>query len=338
MWIFAKFLTEVTRAPRYQPYIPWSKDIWSSNIFRLWERIFWRRYGIRREASSGRWQSADGSSGTYQVAYTWESAFAMAELSIRSLFKLKPVRIFVPILRTPQGIPFFASPYLFAIALDVAGAALAGGSGLTATWSHTVSASATLMIAGFFSDGAPALTDPTSVVFNTTQTMTSIAGKSDITPANRVWLYYVASPNSGAHAVLATWTAAQSDLAGQSITYSGTDITGIPDSSNTANPSNSSTCTLTTTVVASGCWFAGVTRGTQGTFSSVSVGAARGGWGPANVQIWDSNATVGTGAQSEVVTGSSSLANWCGVIASFAPPGGGTTIILVPTLTLLGVG
>jgi len=227
-----------------------------------------------------------------------------------------------------------------AISFDAGSGAIAGQSGTTLSWTHVTSASATIMFAGFMSNGATgSLTDPSSVTYNSVA-MTLINKQDSPTPANRVWLYYLVNPASGSHSVSVTWAASQDNTTGGSGTYIGAATTGVPDSSHQDSSTASATFTPSTTVVASNCWIVGIYRSTGDAFQSISGGVNRGGTNAFDCNLYDTNATVGTGSQSPVtITAASAPGNtWAGVNASFAPTAAAGTSRDARALTLLGVG
>lgn len=138
-----------TGKERYLPEIIWSNKSWVHNIFRFYELLFWRRYGIRPEISS----IYDRRTITYR-AHTFEGICALFEQGIRGLKKFTiPIRIHIPILATPFG-NMFASPYLFAIVLDTS----VGQTGvLTAdpwiSYTHTCTGSNLLLAVGSSASG-----------------------------------------------------------------------------------------------------------------------------------------------------------------------------------------
>lgn len=100
--------------------------------------------------------------------------------------------------------------------------------------------------------------------------------------------------------------------------YKGAKQTGQPDSFNSSDVANPNPYTISTTVVAANCWLVSMARdydegattaGTGTTLREAGVGAQSG----------DSNATVGTGAQSMSWVPNTANNNTAGFIVSIAP-------------------
>ena len=121
MFFLPKILEWLTGKPRYLPEIKWSSKSWTHNVFRFYELIFWRKFGIRAEMSAHAWRDKDGKSGiTYQY-HSFEAVCAGVETIIRDFLTWRPkfrvVKIWVPVFSSTIGLPK-ASPFMFAIAFD----------------------------------------------------------------------------------------------------------------------------------------------------------------------------------------------------------------------------
>lgn len=294
-----------TQHPRYLPEIEWSDKSITHNVFRVYEMLFWRRYGIRAEMTAipGR-----------QFFHSFESACAYAESRIRGLVPA-PVKIWIPQLATPMGGFIPQSPFLFAIAFDAA----ANGGTAGSSWSHTCTGSNRVIFAANTSLQSVGTPSATYAAVSLTQVNQATTG-----PANyRQNLFYLAAPTTGAN----TLALGGSNRIGASSSYSGASQTGIPDNSNTGSNSTTS-LTIATTTIADNCWVVmGMTtesssndsqtagasttqRSTTGTLDS-SVGG-----------IYDNNAAkTPAGSVSLIVTHGGTTPGMAGVTASFAPPG-----------------
>lgn len=326
MWVLAKILAVITRHPRYFPEIKWSSKSWTHNVFRVYELIFGRRYGIKAEMTS----YATPTGEVQYACHSWESVFALTEQYVRqylATWKFVPFKIYIPLLQTPQGFPVFASPYIFAIAVD----ANTGAYHLTTvTISHTTTGSDMLMLVGANSTNA---SDPFVSLDYAGAALTAVNANANPHTTNWCYHYYKMAPATGANNVVLVsnnnWMSV--------LTYSGVSQTGFPDSKAT-NTAVGTTFTVTTTVVASNCWISmtcpgfntdTTTAGTATTMRGTGVDSGR--------QQADSNGTVGTGSQSlEVVYNVSSTGY--GSIVSFAPPGAGGGAVVYPNLLTLNVG
>lgn len=142
--------------------------------------------------------------------------------------------------------------------------------------------------------------------------------------------YYMINPPTGAQTVAGNNVANYDN--GACIVFSGIHQTTPVDSFGSAT-SQASPITLTTTVVATGCWLLGAcnndtgnTTAAGGSFDNTTRA------GISTVTMANSNATVGTGSQSGTFTLAG--ATFGGIVLSIAPAGGAT----VNNLSLLGVG
>lgn len=204
-----------------------------------------------------------------------------------------------------------------AIAFDSSSLGPNPPAGAPQTWSHTCSGSDRLLVVGAIS-----LNDTVTGVTYNGVSMTFI-GKTSYPGSARqgVAMYYLLNPASGTNTISVNGSG---NVSGFATSYTGVQQSSQPDSSATFNPSNATSITMTTTVVASGCWLVGV--------QADSVGGETAGAGttirqthPFGLSISDSNGTVGTGSQSLIINWSGSAAN-AGVIASFSPAAAASNI------------
>lgn len=189
-----------------------------------------------------------------------------------------------------------------AIALDATSDA-AGA----ASWSHTCSGTDRILFVQAFS-----LSDAVSAVTYNGTSMT-LVNKTSFPGSGRqgTYLYYLIAPSTGSNTIAVT---GGTGVGG--VSYTGAKQTGQPDSSAVANNGAATSITLTTTVVASGCWLVcavadGAGGETAGAGTTIRQTDGNG------LVLADSNASVGTGSQSLIVNFSSTVN--AGVIASFAP-------------------
>ena len=185
----------------------------------------------------------------------------------------------------------------------------------TLTWSHTCTGSNRIIfVTGRASESSDDMTATYGGV-SMTKVTTTLGAASD-----RIWLFVLHAPATGANNVVLTkpsFTAGQMD--GSSASYTGALQTSTVDSFGN-NTANSTTGTVSTTVVASNCWLVGGIRGNSGGASSDGTGTVtRSGAFIADTSsqtcISDSNGTVGTGSQS--LNWNMPSAIWYAVAASF---------------------
>ncbi len=92
-----KLMSWLTRAPRYRPEAEYKPQLWVYNGFRLYESIFGRRYGVRKEtASSYIWHPELNKRILTYEFYTWEAVLMHAEATIRGTFPRRlPFKIYI---------------------------------------------------------------------------------------------------------------------------------------------------------------------------------------------------------------------------------------------------
>lgn len=286
-------MVDITRHSRQVIAPEWSVKSWTHNIFRAYEYLFGRRDGLKAE------MTVDGTNNIV-VCHSWEAAVAFAESYIRDLlhFKIRvPVKIWVPVLMTPQGMPVFASPYLFAIAFDVANAQ-ANTTTSPKTYSHTVTGSNNIILIG--NQNVPGTTDLNTAVTYNAVSATFLNYVTQGAGCNAD-LWQLTGPATGANTVSVTFTSTNLDVI--SASYSGAKQSGQPDATNTTTQASGTSITTTVTTVAANCWIVGrasngstaPTAGTGATARANNAGAGG---------LWiDSNGPLSAGANSLSVTG-----------------------------------
>jgi hypothetical protein len=319
LWAYIKtfpayLMILLTGEARYMPEIRWSDESITYNAFRLYERIFWRRYGIRKECES--WLNERGES--VQVSYTYENAIVRREYALRAWFAkwkkiLSSVRITVPVLVTPTGQRFFASPYVFAIAFDAA-------TGFTTMYSntlaHTVTGSDPFLFSQDSGDGGTK-PNPWNATWNTTQNMLNITSIDCDGNGSDRWsrIRTLGAPATGTHNIVSSGSSF--DRLG-AMSYSGAQQTDSPDGSNfVITGAGAGNQTVTVTVTASNCWLAGYSSYTNGT---AGAGTTARGTTADNQRMCDSGGTVGTGSQSLSMVKFGTAGNVFMQAISFAPP------------------
>lgn len=328
MRFLAQILTEITRKPRSKVVagvdFEWSSKLWIHNIFRVYELLFWRRSGPRAEST------LDFANGKYvQTAHTWEASCALFETMIRESFSYRyPVRVWIPVLWTTQGIPVFASPYLFAIGLDTTSDTTNNPSPVTQ--SFTCTGSNLLLVAGGVHNSAT----PTGVLYST-DAMSQINSTILVGSGYYLSAWGLIAPATGANNITATLSGTDSYV--RAVSYSGVLQSGFPDSNNGGSGTNN-TLTASTTVVASNCWQTtwAYNQAGEAFVAGAGIGAIRGG-AATNQKFGDSNTTVGTGSQSQTMTWTTSNP-FAWINFSFAPSGGAAATTITRLSTLLGVG
>lgn len=221
MWFLVKTIAVLTQHDRniIRPGVnfEWSDKSWAHNFFRALEVVFGRKTGLRVEMSSG---YVDGK--PYQQAHTIEAGCALVETMIRQLFAYRlPYRVYVPMFRTPLlNIP--ASPYLFAVAFDVASQGEQTAT-QTATWSHTCTGSdLTLNVGGQTRKDGTVQVD--TATYNSVS-MTKIDNRFVTSDGGiDTGSLYLAGPATGANnIVLSSNEASSTNVTGLAVSITGTD-------------------------------------------------------------------------------------------------------------------
>lgn len=339
--ILPKILAVITGKTRYKPEIIWSSKSWVHNIFRVYELIFWRKVGIRAEETT----TFHNGIVTHQI-HSFEALCAFVETWIRDLLEWRlPIKVWIPILSSIDGLPLPASPFLFAVAFDASAAQRVSVN--PNTFAKTCTGSNLLLLGGTCQANGGDMA--TTFTYNSV-TLTQI-GTNVTNGAAGVAVWYKASPATGSNNVTTNgfttynWTIASS--------YTGCLQTGIPDSSNTSADTVTTTPkTISTTVVASNCWLFG--------YAEYSTDTGGGGITAISSNSTDRNsqldirndagklfAAVGSDTNTTVPTGSQSMTfnraatdgathRWCIILISFAPVV--TTTVVNSNLPLIGVG
>lgn len=263
--VLPSIVAVLTQHNRTLSDIEWSDKSWTHNVFRVYEMIFGRRFGIKKEMSSG----LDAEGNQFYICHSWESCFALTETYIREFlasWRFVPVRIWIPIMRTPEGIPFLASPYVFAVALDTAtdGGAQAAS---PKTFSHTVTGTNPIIVIG-------SQTTPSAA---TAASYNSVAASLAVTTTDSgsyiAGLWYKLACATGSNTV--SISSAANNLTGGATSYSG--VLGAPDATvnytGTSGMSNPGTIAITS--VADNCWAVCAHNGISASIPVASTGTTQ---------------------------------------------------------------
>lgn len=232
---------------RYRPKIEWSKNSWTHNVFRFFELLFGRKYGIRREMTA----EASFNKGKVTVTYTchtFEAFCSLIEQYIRGLIPRKlPVRLYIPQLATTS--PLQPTPFLFAIAFDNSGEG--SGSGVTNfSFNFTTSGSDRGMVGNTV---AHSTSNFTSITYNSVAMST--AGSAVSGGTLTLVATYLNAPSTGSNSVVTTWDASDT-MVTIVASYTGVFQTGQPSatSSSASIASQSSPFTRSITLVDNNSW------------------------------------------------------------------------------------
>lgn len=257
------------------------------DIFRVYEFIFWRKKGIRRESIS--WVDEDGNWG--YKAFTFEAKCAYFETAVRSRFRqFASVRILVEEqialstigIRIPLG-------YSFAIAFDAY--SVSTGSASSNTCSHTATGSNGWANSHTYL-GTNAQT-VTGVTYNSAAMTLGVANGS--IPQNGYYgtsIYCKAAPSTGAQNVVSSWSGGGNAFQ-YVASYTGVTNTGIGGSNSIEDTSGT---TFNSSLTATGGGWVTWSGAGDGSYpSGVTTGAMRSTTG-SQWCLADSNGTVAAGS------------------------------------------
>lgn len=299
----------------------------TNRIFRTFEYLFGRKAGIRHEMTAINLRGK-----TIYAPHSFEAHIALLEWRIKEFFKSFNLgKVYIPILYTPEGFPVFASPYLFAIALDTSASQNDG----TTSFSYTVTGSNPILIAGVHGGGGTTSNSATYNSVGLTSRQEQLSHNSKFPQT----MFADAGIATGAHTFAAS---APSGYAGCWVaSYSGANQTGVPD--NTAQTIATTTSQVQSiTTNANNCWVVyGIFYANGSGSSSFSAGTVtqRQSNEGQQLKMGDSNGAISpAGSTSATGTVTDATGNWGIQALSFAPAGAITGIGRSLLLTLLGVG
>lgn len=298
---FGRLVATLLRGDRYFPEKKWSKGSHVYNFFRLYEQIFGRRVGIRREADASSFPDENGKWVVKRRFYTLEARFCWYEAVVREWAKRLVTGFAV------NRFVYIHQPSFGAIARDAFTNAFNSGG----TLSFTVTGTTPALFLGTLGDSGA--DNQTGTTYNSVS-----MGKTDAyTTVGRAGVgWYLSGTGDGSAHNIVTSGGAYCEQYAQS--FSGCSNTGTtPDSHNVGSAVAGTSVTATTTVVASNCWLAAYAKspGTATTYTAGSGTSQR--YAATNEGTCDSNGTVGTGSQSLIENGG--VDSYGMVIVSIAP-------------------
>lgn len=294
---------------RYFPEIKWAKKCWTHNVFRAWEWLVGRKYGVRCEVSA-----YEENGRTVIEFHTLEAVIAHVESAIRGLMpKLIPDRVYFPRLATPQGISFQSGVFM-AVAYDSGG--LTATNGLSTTINFTITGSGIMLVSfPFVNSNNDAVS---TVVWNTTESLSKLQTQVGTGIAQYVYLFSLAGASTGAHSLVGTSVAF--NHRNQCASYSGSDTT--LDTSTKAASDNTATVTCSiTTGVANTFISAGVINNSGD--PSTSDGNVRQHNGAGFGLVDKACASAGANSVTNSGSGFGAGTDWAYCIASIKPPAAG---------------
>lgn len=314
---------------RYLPDIEWSKNSWTHNIFRVYELIFWRKYGIRAESSVTQYFDEYGRDTVKVELFTFEATCAHLETLIRNLFKIRWLHLQVTQLQfgLPVNTPELRIPFIsFAVALDVATTEGAAASSSPATYTHTCTGSNLSLVVGSVSfdlGGAPTMT---STTYNGTS-CTLVGSTKAVGTTSLMGLWYLLAPATGANTVSITFGGSSTiKCRGCSTSYTGTNQSAVDNTAEGSGSGNNPSVSITTN--ADNSWVNGM-LGYLAVGTATASLTARAGYvtqTSTKGAMEDTNAAVHP-AGSQAVGWTLTNSNLWGIsIVSFAPVSAGSVI------------
>lgn len=240
----------LTNEDRYLPEFEWNPNFWVYNIFRVYETIFWRRWGIRAEMAT--FTSRNKNKFTiYHKALSLEAAFGLVEMIIRGkIKKWQSIRVFIPQLAPAAGMPQLAGPFMFAIAYD-ANTFSGAHAGQDNSFSHTCTGSNRYLTLLTQVHRTPDY-HLAGITYNSVSMTSRVTNTGS--PDSRIW--DLVAPASGSNTVYCTGTNSDTWHEEWAISFSGCAQTGQPDNTgNHASLGNSFTsASWSITTSADNCW------------------------------------------------------------------------------------
>lgn len=241
-----KLMVDITRQPREIIEPVWSPNLWTHNVFRVYEYIFGRRAGIR---PSG-YATIDG----VEYSYSWEHLIAVYEGVIRTAIKRTLPKfsiVYVPQLQLAGMAQGGVSPFRFAIAFDATSSLDGAGSHFTTfTYNATCTGTGlTLTINTTANEvGAPTIS---SMSFNSV----ACTGVNSVIFGNSgTYQWYQAGPSTGTHTLSITLNKSGLISSG-CMSFTGTNTVPL-GAFNTNNNSSSTTSSVTLTTTSANSWIA----------------------------------------------------------------------------------
>lgn len=272
----------------------------------------------------------NGETKVLYTAHSWEAVFALAEQFVRewvSSWKMPLIRIYVPIMTTPQNIPIRYSPYLFAIAFDTVSARQVVGGNIS--FSYTVTGSNPYLQWGGVAQGGDTLTSSTYAGAAMT---VSDSGKPLTTADETAYSVIKNAPATGANTLAANYSAANTHTL-TADSFSGVSQSGQPEAINKFQSNSNTSFSASVTVTTTNAWLIGAvrTQTSQTAGSNTTIRSAN-----TTDNVIDSNSDQATGSRSMTITTSSGY----GIIfvGSIAPFSEAVTVKPASLLMLLGVG
>lgn len=323
---------------RYIPKYETSSS-YTSTVFRVWEQIFGRSFGIRLEGTS------DSKGNVY--CYTWENYLAVWESIVCDYFRNFTLPKFSLVYLSQLQLAGLErnsiSPFRFAIAWDAASTHYDNGdtTDTTNSFNQTCTGANGALFAGWGAITGGAFSSLTGTYNGVS--MTNIQSVTTPGEGSTEYVFGILNPTTGSALAVAIAHASHTGIVtGQSSSYSGVGAGGSGDGisdNHTSNTGSGATSFSTSiTPVVSNCWVLWWARNDQSNFV-MSTNSTLRGTATGAVAMADSNGATTTGGVSFTMAATwASSANWANIMVSFAPFTAGAGTARGFLLNLLGVG
>jgi len=347
-FILGKLLAIVTRHDRYFPDIEWSKGTcYTHDVFRAYEYLFGRRFGIRPESSVQVNQLEDGTVELYRKFFTVEAFLSHVEFVVRQNLPKKPKieinPVFSSVILDLFGFQrrFVGNNglidnlgYRFAIAFDAAqeDKVASGASSLTYAATCTGSDRWLYVAVTTISDATHSVTGFT---YNAVSMTTVVANR--LVYAGTSWYhhsYHLPAPASGSNNVVITKSNADGSIRSGCVSYSGVDQT-TPVSTSAANNGTNTPATVSLTTSATAWWLfsgANIDAAFAGSTNTDTLRVSYGGL----CDICDSGNDISPQTGNATMTFAGTR-EWGGIALAFIPSGASSAVKTAEGLAIASV-
>jgi hypothetical protein len=186
------------------------------------------------------------------------------------------------------------------------------GAGSSLTYSHTCTGSDLILFVSVFIQTSLTIT---GITYNGVA-LTSIDGQTNGASNERIELWYLIAPATGANNIVISRSGSTGALQGRSTSYTGANQSSQPDASS-KSIATSTTLTDTVTTVADNCWAVWVIRNGVGSFSNYTGWTRRS--SNSSVELGDSNSAKTPAGNLTFTADPPSSTEVYDVMASFSP-------------------
>lgn len=313
-------MATLTRHPRYHPEdqeldkkLHWSNNLWVLNLFRLYEYIFGRGYGIRAESSSSA-KVVDGEVIVEYHFYSFEANIAYAEVIIRSW-----ISVYVSFLKSlislnPQPQVDYRNVYLtlgifglifhfdtttkflplFGLAITFSGAHTSGNDTTALLiYAHTSTGSNRLLITGAGTDNPGGDTISGATYNSVSETLIDKQANAQTALTHWMFLFHLLAPATGANNVAVTRSSSGA-VRSDTVSYSGVKQQ-VEEAKNKGGNASTTSFGLGVTVITQDAWIIAFSQG-FGAIPIAGTGITNRGTEGINCRIGDSNGGLAPGS------------------------------------------